>query len=552
MKKIYKTIGTTAMMAAFALSASAQQLPNGGLEGEWSPKAPWTSTGNDKYTSATDESVVLSSPEGWMLSHTIGMQGLGATVIGAAVEGKDSESAVKLVNTPNPFMASQIVPGYLTLGTPFCTSSVKFSFAGITPEKNDGGSFGGIKFEYRPDAFGFDYKRSDAADSKSTDQAATVLAYLWKGTWTQKNVPGNIVMASTGSPTAVDLVNRDRNILGIETFEGGDVTKTDDAELIAVVNTRISENTEDWKHFVQEFEYKSASTPEMINIVISAGNYFGAAETVVKDDYIIVDNLKLIYYSRLKSLTVAGTSVELTEGKYEYDMPGSMPAESEVAYELLGHGAKAAVAIEGNKVVVTVSNADADNDGLKEHVYTLNYAAAPSGEVKKYNGYLTVDMGTGDLSDNAPATVEITPTGDGKCNFLLPNLTLEALGGSLGNIEVNDVEMTVNGNVTSYKGHVDGMKLLGGVITANVDVTGTTTAEGKIDMKIDVLWVDQNLPIKVTFKSEKEGGVEGIEADANAPVEYYNLQGVSVNADNLVPGIYVRRQGTKVEKVIVK
>lgn len=45
-------------------------------------------------------------------------------------------------------------------------------------------------------------------------------------------------------------------------------------------------------------------------------------------------------------------------------------------------------------------------------------------------------------------------------------------------------------------------------------------------------------------------GVEGVVADdANAPVEYFNLQGVRVAADQ--PGIYIRRQGSKVEKVSI-
>lgn len=46
--------------------------------------------------------------------------------------------------------------------------------------------------------------------------------------------------------------------------------------------------------------------------------------------------------------------------------------------------------------------------------------------------------------------------------------------------------------------------------------------------------------------------VEGIAVDAAAPVEYFNLQGVRVNAENLIPGIYVRRQGKVATKVIVK
>lgn len=45
-------------------------------------------------------------------------------------------------------------------------------------------------------------------------------------------------------------------------------------------------------------------------------------------------------------------------------------------------------------------------------------------------------------------------------------------------------------------------------------------------------------------------GVEGVVADdVNAPVEYFNLQGVRVAADQ--PGIYIRRQGSNVEKVSI-
>ena len=42
------------------------------------------------------------------------------------------------------------------------------------------------------------------------------------------------------------------------------------------------------------------------------------------------------------------------------------------------------------------------------------------------------------------------------------------------------------------------------------------------------------------------------DADANAPAEFYNLQGVKVGASNLAPGVYVVRQGSKTYKVLVK
>lgn len=47
-------------------------------------------------------------------------------------------------------------------------------------------------------------------------------------------------------------------------------------------------------------------------------------------------------------------------------------------------------------------------------------------------------------------------------------------------------------------------------------------------------------------------GVEDLNAAENGAVEYYNLNGVRVAAENLTPGIYVRRQGATATKVLVK
>ncbi|MBD5246282.1 MAG: hypothetical protein HDS55_05945 [Barnesiella sp.] len=53
--------------------------------------------------------------------------------------------------------------------------------------------------------------------------------------------------------------------------------------------------------------------------------------------------------------------------------------------------------------------------------------------------------------------------------------------------------------------------------------------------------------------SDVTTGVEGVAADAeNGEAEYFNLNGVKVDADNLVPGLYIRRSGSKAEKVVVK
>lgn len=51
-----------------------------------------------------------------------------------------------------------------------------------------------------------------------------------------------------------------------------------------------------------------------------------------------------------------------------------------------------------------------------------------------------------------------------------------------------------------------------------------------------------------------DAGVDNIiaDTDVNAPVEYFNLNGVQVSGDNLTPGLYITRQGNTVAKRIIK
>lgn len=69
--------------------------------------------------------------------------------------------------------------------------------------------------------------------------------------------------------------------------------------------------------------------------------------------------------------------------------------------------------------------------------------------------------------------------------------------------------------------------------------------------------VETTTPAKSTDVIDgKMDGIEVIAVDAadnaEAPVRYFNMQGVEMPADNLGTGVYIRQQGTKATKVIVK
>lgn len=540
MKKIFTSLFAA---TAVALTVGAQQLPNNGFEEAWVDCVPWTSAGNTTAEGTT--------PTSWKVSNTVGtklgLTYLGKTSVAKKVAGYNSESAVNLFNKS---MAGQVIPGYFGLGTPWATAS------SATGANKAGGEFGGIEFVYRPDAIQFMYQSSG-------DQQPTVVAYTWNGKFVQKDVSGNIV--TNGKPTKVDMVDRDRNVIGMaDAPQGGEVTEK--GTLVALINSRLEESTTDWTKGELEFTYSAEAAPEKINVIFSAGDYFSTE--LKSNSTLTVDDVKLIYFSRLKSLKVNGVDVpEFAPDTYEYNVDAEMPADASViAAECMGNSgsAKAEVALDAanNKATVTVTNSNVggtDVDGEESHVYTLNFKPAQQEEnILIYNGILKIEMDGEDISDGGiESPLQLIPNADyTECNLILPE---KALGDGFGDIKVDNVKMTKNGGITDFNGFVKGLTLMGGVIVADAVVTGTCDAEGNIDLLIDVTW-DNNgtpTPIKVTFngkgKPVPSSAVEAIESDdVNAPAEYFTIQGYKVNGNNLANGFYIVRKGNKVSKIYVK
>lgn len=539
-----------------ALGVAAQQLPNVGFEGNWVDCYPWTSlTETLALKDGMSFGVEINGlqPEGWVISNVLGVVSeledgsgygaLGTTEVGKRIAGNGSETGVALTNNPNPVMTTQIVPAYITLGKTWATNGMDFSTFSIV--NKDGGTFGGLAFDKRPDALVFDYMLTPGETGL---QKATVLVYAWKGSWSQAEVPGNNSMSTDN--VKVIMTDRDRNILGMETAQGGAVTHSDNAELIAKSLKYIESEASTWTTYTLPIDYLTASTPEKINVILSANDYFDS-ENIVKGNTLSLDNIKFAYYSRLEGVKVKGAAVEgFNPDKYEYTVAGAAPAAADIEAVVLGSGksAKTDVKVDGNNVTITVSNENGEDvDGKTSHVYTLTFSGAEAG--KTYSGYLNIEMNGGMMTENQPTAVVITETGDNKCTFVLPDLALDMGYGpvSLGKIEVPDVTITENNGVKTYAGKVDGMKLMGGAIVADVVLNGTIDAADKVSMKIDVMW--NNIPINVTFTSDK-AGISDITVDDNAEVEYYRLDGVKVSEPS--NGIYIRRQGNKVTKVIVK
>ncbi len=61
-----------------------------------------------------------------------------------------------------------------------------------------------------------------------------------------------------------------------------------------------------------------------------------------------------------------------------------------------------------------------------------------------------------------------------------------------------------------------------------------------------------NTNVSVTFTNETSAISDIIFDAENGPVEYYNIQGVRVAAENLTPGFYIARQGSKTKKILIR
>lgn len=359
---IYKNImnkWTLLALVATSFTAQAQQLPNANFNGKWVDCIPFIGSNETGKVQGTQ-------PEGWVISNVNGYQGLGATIVGSQLT-ENENLAVALKNTPNPFMASQIVPAYMSLGTTWNTSK---GMIAIT--NKDGGSFGGMKFTHRPDAIQFKYKRTAAEPSVP----ATVVAYMWKGEWQQADVP--VTIALSGEPKKETMINRDRSILGMESAEGGAVTKSEDALCIAQIQEKLSEITEEWKEMTIPFNYADKNAvPTHINVIFAANDYFDAS-TVKKDNTLSIDDVTFVYYHALESLTY-GDKVYTPNAEGVIDLSEvAFDANTPMQFHVKGVGAtveKGTLNADTQEMTLEVRGNDFAANPESKTTYTLRFKA---------------------------------------------------------------------------------------------------------------------------------------------------------------------------------
>ena len=266
----------------------------------------------------------------------------------------------------------------------------------------------------------------------------------------------------------------------------GKTTGSASGKLVASCDRAFSNTVNnDWETIVVPLDYvANAGNPTMMNVIISAGDYWNRGN--LKDGTtLLVDDVDFVYYSTLTSLTVGDETIALQDGVYNYNFKTDMPSVSkkDIVAVCKSQFADADVTIDNVnkqiKIVVT-NQGGKDADGATSHTYTLQYPT--------YQGYLNVKMGYGYIAGNDAHGIIITDNNDGTCDFLLPDLTVLM---PLGDIEIKNMNVTTDASgLKTYSGVENNKKLMNGAITANVRVNGTIDAKGTVNMDVDVDWLN--------------------------------------------------------------
>jgi hypothetical protein len=211
----------------------------------------------------------------------------------------DTEVGVVILGLP----IKETSPSWVTLGTPWAYLN------GTDTNSATAGTDGGIKFTARPDTMSVWIKRV----SEGTEHINLVY-YSWKGTAqgaSYKNKGGGCTSTSHTDEESDIRTQTDPNICGT----------SGNAVQIGEGTIQTSKTYNNWTQIKVPIKYYTNDIPEKMNIILSASNYPEGRRNdgLVPGNYMIVDDLSLIYSSKVYSINIDGKPLAgFNENKYEY------------------------------------------------------------------------------------------------------------------------------------------------------------------------------------------------------------------------------------------
>lgn len=275
MKQFFTRFLTMAVLVMSTLSLNAQQLPDPGFE-DWS---------GAKF----DGNI---QPKSW---HASNVSQVGQSYNFITRETGRSGYAAKVANTFCGLGSiGQTSPGYLTLGSPwqYLPSITQLSSA-------TGGTDGGISFTYRPDSMYVWIKRTG---SKVGSEHYSVLFYSWSGTSKGTSYKANTANSCT-STSHTDEESDIRQAMDANTC--GTPTK---ANQVAEGFFFEKKEHSSWTQIKVPIYYFNDDAPTKCNVIFSSSGYpnFRKSDNINDGNAIIVDDVELIYSSKIQQLYIGG------------------------------------------------------------------------------------------------------------------------------------------------------------------------------------------------------------------------------------------------------
>lgn len=471
----------TLALLAVAGTAGAQQLPNVGFEG-WKTACGNTFQASDK----TEKQRPGVEPEGWNGSN-VKQSVFGQTATeDKLVTQQKSDGRGKYVKLANRYVekwgSGATAPAYLTFGTPW-------SYPTSDKNSQDGGTFGGVEFKYRPDAIKGMYKRTNVSGKTEN---AHIIVYLWTGTFTSKIGKG-------GSPS-ISKENVDRAIMG----KSNAGTITGDGKLVASADHEFATTkNNDWEEIIVPIVYNDKTTiPTKMNVVISSADYWTRSNIIptttgVDGSVLEADDIEFVYYHALNSATYDGQAIpNFDEGTLNYDLSSQVYDEKKFDCTVKGIGAEAVKSYDESTglLTVTVNGNNISADATSKTVYTfqfkkVNYTGVLSALSVNGKNIETFAEGSyhytvvGDYADGC-----VTATAKGADDVVATNYdaatricSINVTGGS----KANTYFVKFAKATTDYKGKMSIAMVGQQLLSAATSTVGITTpVDNKVDFQL--------------------------------------------------------------------
>ena len=266
------------------------------------------------------------------------------------------------------------------------------------------------------------------------------------------------------------------------------------AKVVAKAEKLDIQHSTEWQELTIPFFYEEGvqERPAYALVSFSSNAQPGSGSA---GDYMMVDDLEYLYYSQLASLSYGGTPVaNFKKDNYRYKIDA---AYDESKLEATADGVAATIDKyyneETGELTITVMGDDWSEENKNEHVYTIQFKTP---EVEHYTNSLLVNV-FGSYLTPSEKTVDVIHNVDDSYSFSLKDLELTGLG-RIGDIVVNDLDVTENGETTNYS--KENAMVYVELLQAEVPVTlQATETNGNLTASINIPLAPGSMEVNVTF-----------------------------------------------------